>query len=141
MPDEPDFSSANNRLTDSCWRDDGNKKISRVRISTNDKDHIDIAHTSIPVSPENEHYGSSSNSNKDNYYNCVHYFSKENKFKLCSGEEKCEDTDSKCKEKIKYGEITKYNIEKFTLRRLTYNPYFEELTKEIREFVQETSSE
>lgn len=146
--------------------DKGDKKNDENRNGKNPI-ILDLSHTAIPVAPDNEHYGNTTQENKSIYNNCVHYFSgskkhdNPDKYRECMGyskgkkivygekipedfhenfiklskleQEKCEFIESidsiNCKK------------EKSTLRRLTFNPYFEELTKEISNFITNTSSE
>lgn len=134
-------------------------KVGKYRI-------LDLSHTAIPVSPCNIHYGNlalanspdclndqTPTTNQNIYYNCVHYFSgnieeiNPEKYRECMGY-----TDEK---NIVYGEKLSSELQKFctstsnidkkeclkirsTLRRLTFNPYFKQLTDEISSFLEIT---
>ena len=76
------------------------------------------SHVSIPVHPQNGHYGE-----KGQYINCLHYFSGE------------PDQYATCLEQGKvpyfYGENTKDNQRRGVLRRLTWNPEFESMMEDV----------
>ena len=80
----------------------------------------DIAHTSPTNSPQNAHYGV-----QGQYRNCGHYLSDDKQYKAC-----------KTNAQVNVGEVTKDNIERFSpIKRLTYNPYYEQMLKSIGDFL------
>ena len=84
---------------------------------------MNYSHLSLPVSPVNNYYG------KDGEYkNCLAYNANENQLKLCQQEI---NTNSK----VKYGEKNDKNGG-HPVRRLTFNPDFENMMKEIFSFIQ-----
>lgn len=83
---------------------------------------IDVAHTSVTNSPNNPHYGW-----KGSYRNCEILFGSP-QYKVC-----------KTTAKPTLGETTAENLTNYpSLQRLTFNPYFEEMTKTISTFMQNT---
>ncbi len=104
---------------------------------------FDMTHVSVPIAPDNPHYGSIGD-----YSNCVHYRNgsrsgsadSDNKYRQCSAAKSaqtqlCNDANIGC------GEVTPDNLSKSVLRRLTYNPRFGNLAEQIREFVLATSGD
>lgn len=94
---------------------------------------IDFAHTSFVASPDNPHYG-----RKGDYAECLAYADGGDPRKYC----KCvtpQMTAPECavrtSEEWVYGERHEASIEKYVLRRLTFNPYFAEMTHRIEEFM------
>ena len=80
---------------------------------------IDIAHNAATNSPKNPHYG-----HQGNYKYCEHHVDAE-AFSAC-----------KTMPVAPTGEITAKNLERYgVLRRLTYNPYFEHMMTNIRDFL------
>ncbi len=101
--------------------DDLDRRVLHRRSEYKDENILNFAHISIPVSPDNPHYG-----RKGDYRNCLHYFRKDaERFRSCrsSGAN------------MKYGELTKSNLAQYTLGRLTYNSDFENLLEAIGSFV------
>ena len=90
------------------------------KASHSDYRIIDFSHTAIPVAPSNPHYGV-----EGDYRNCMHYLGDEPLWAKC----KSDDTT------VMLGEISDDNLEKYTMRRLTFNPHFEEMMKQIDLFV------
>ena len=73
-------------------------------------------------SPKNPHYG-----NQGNYKYCEHHIGSE-AFSAC-----------KSMTVVPTGEITSDNLSKYgVLRRLTYNPYFEHMSKLVGDFITNT---
>jgi esterase/lipase len=104
---------------------------------------FDMTHVSVPIAPDNPHFGA-----MGDYSNCVHYKNgsrsgiedSDNKYRQCSAvksgmSQLCNDAQIGC------GEVTPANLSKGVLRRLTYNPVFENLADEIRQFVLVTSND
>ena len=84
----------------------------------------DIAHTATTNAPENPHYGVSSQ-----YRNCGHYIADIELYLSC-----------KTSRKIAVGEVTPENLAKHKLiKRLTYNPYYQEMLVTIKAFIAQTS--
>jgi hypothetical protein len=82
-----------------------------------------FAHTSLIHSPANPHYGA-----RGSYRFCTHYYRLDRwKYERCkAGEEDC------------LGEMFDESSDCQIIRRLTYNPLFEEMLGEIREFMTAT---
>lgn len=104
-----------------------------ICIESNSKIGIaSYAHTALPVSSNNFHYGSSGA-----YYNCIHYIKDndnkeaEEKYKLCKSRDQA----------IEYAEIFDEDAKGDALitdkvyRRLTYNPDFSNMMKLVDEFI------
>ena len=96
---------------------------------------LDFAHTSFVVEPSNPHYGQ-----YGKYAACLSYGNdKDPQQKYCP----CITQNMyapRCRVKgsdlFSYGEITKEALKANVLRRLTFNPYFEPMTKRIEEFIE-----
>ena len=99
---------------------------------------LDMAHISVPTSPENPHYG-----RIGDHAVCVHYDNghpkKSNaaKYAVCRASA-ASGIPSTSPLNVWYGELTDENLGKGVLRRLSYNPRFEELAGEIQQFVART---
>lgn len=95
---------------------------------------VDFAHTAFTVRPDNSHYG-----RHGDYANCTHYDNDKDRAKYCACitplmlQKSCGTTASK--ERVVYGENDKESIRKYTLRRLTFNPYFSEMTMRLDSFL------
>lgn len=98
---------------------DKDKRIKRVQSSFPKQHILDLSHLAIPISPENSHYGKNGD-----YTNCLHYLNEEEKMLQC---QKQNNTPR--------GEITKKNLDKTLLRRVTYNPAFQDMTKDMDFFL------
>lgn len=80
----------------------------------------DISHIAIPNSPHNPHYGVSAH-----YRNCGSYLDDDILYKQC-----------KSNLKPNIGERTAKNLAQYApLQRLTFNPYFSELTEQMAIFI------
>jgi len=85
------------------------------------KEHIaDMSHLSITIAPNDPHYGKNGD-----YANCLHYREDIQKQKACK----------KGGPNIWRGETTVMNKYKYVLRRLTYNPNFDQLTSSMDKFL------
>ncbi|MEW6984260.1 alpha/beta hydrolase [Colwelliaceae bacterium 6471] len=85
----------------------------------------DIAHTAPTNSPANAHYGVNGK-----YRNCSHYLTDMDKFSAC-----------KQAREVIVGERTEQNLNRNkVLKRLTYNPFFDEMLAEINKFLAKTST-
>lgn len=83
---------------------------------------LNYSHLSLPVSPSNDYYG------KDGEYkNCLAYTGNKKDLKICE-----QNVDAASK--VKYGEKTDSNGEN-PVRRLTFNPEFENMMKKIFGFI------
>jgi hypothetical protein len=81
---------------------------------------IQMAHTAIPNSADNVHYG-----DKAGYRNCGHYLGDLAKYNEC-----------KVVSEIVASEITPYaKAQHTTFKRLTFNPYYAQLTEELALFL------
>lgn len=81
---------------------------------------VSSAHTAIIIPPEDPHYGADGE-----YVSCAHYFGEDDeKYIRC-----------KAKKEDYIGEVTKENLKKGTVRRLTYNPGYNLLLRSITEFI------
>jgi esterase/lipase len=78
-----------------------------------------MAHTAITSSPSNPHYGE-----LGVYSNCGHYLSDAEKYKSCKTT------------LVAQQEVTAEVLAKGVTKRLTYNPYFTQLTASLSEFLQ-----
>ena len=76
----------------------------------------EFSHLSITLSPDNPHYGI-----RGDYANCLHYLSDQENYSRC-----------KTGSGLPYGEQTEEDSGLF--RRLTFNPFFKELTRSIDRF-------
>lgn len=86
---------------------------------------FDVAHTAPTNSPANAHYGVNGK-----YRNCSHYLTDMDKFSAC-----------KQAEEVIVGERTEQNLNRDkVLKRLTYNPFFDEMLVEINKFLAKTST-
>lgn len=85
-----------------------------------------LAHTALLQSPDNLHYGASGS-----YRFCTHYYRLDrNKYDICKrGEENC------------LGEMFDDTEDCPVIRRLTYNPSFDDMLAEMREFLLELERE
>lgn len=82
---------------------------------------IDLSHISIQVSPSNSTYGRNAKVN----YGCLHYDNSKQKetFEICKRKEK----------DVFYGETSSSNLKIYKpLARINYNPYYNDLIKDIR---------
>jgi esterase/lipase len=83
---------------------------------------LDLSHVALSI-------------NKDNYYcgehplyvNCLHYYGNKKKYNEC-----------KNTKDIYEGEITNENLKKYTMRRISYNPDFDDLKKSLIQFIDKT---
>jgi esterase/lipase len=91
-----------------------NSVLSEKRISSS-------AHTAIVMPPDDEYYGE-----QGAYCNCLHYYPNDMaKYQACI--ERLEI--------VMQGEITEKNLKQGTLRRLMYNPHFENLKIAMKQFI------
>lgn len=92
-----------------------------------------IAHTAVSISPENEHYGA-----QGAYPQCKHYWD-------TADFEKCVEVSNKnLFQTIVYGEAPqKESIESSgkLYRRGTFNPFYDDMLKQITTFIEQTTSQ
>lgn len=99
---------------------------------------LSFSHISFPVKPTNRHYG-----NEGDYANCLHYAALPEKFCACKTKQMKPDTcapDSvtDISRPIVYGEKTEAKKGNIVLRRLSFNPYFDEMISDIERFILNT---
>jgi esterase/lipase len=85
---------------------------------------LDFAHISLLIPPDDPHYGKNGG-----YRYCLHYRDDREKRMACLHDPH-----------VRQGEITPQNLERFTLRRLTYNPRFEEMIQVLDRFLDRLAS-
>ncbi|TYK64974.1 alpha/beta hydrolase [Colwellia echini] len=84
---------------------------------------FDVSHISTTNSPDNPHYGV-----QGQYRNCGHYASDVESYHAC-----------KHNKQVNKGEVTQINLLRdIPMQRLTYNPYYEEMLKEMARFLNVT---
>jgi hypothetical protein len=99
----------------------GQDKIECVNSVLSEQNIISSAHTAIVLPREDEYYGDSGA-----YCNCLHYLPNEkDKFRICREQAAA----------TLLGEITKKNLKNKLLRRLMFNPHFEDLKTEMKHFI------
>jgi esterase/lipase len=97
------------------------KNLKLVNSTILNKKILNISHLAIPVSKDNYYYG------KNGLYQiCTHYYNDKKKYQKC--------LSSKDNEIFK-GEISSNNMDKFTLRRIGYNPFWDNMVQDIKEFI------
>jgi esterase/lipase len=94
--------------------------VDLVDSSHPDQHIASSAHTAIVIPPEDGHYGSAGD-----YAFCTHYYQKDDR------------AYSRCKEKREemLGEISSEFLRKGVVRRLTYNPGYDDMLKQMRTFI------
>ena len=80
----------------------------------------ELSHLSITLSPGNSHYGI-----EGDYANCLHYFADQAKYRRC-----------KTGGGLPWGELTGEHKKAGLFRRLTFNPFFKDLTTRIDRFLE-----
>ncbi|MBU0730100.1 MAG: alpha/beta fold hydrolase [Proteobacteria bacterium] len=80
---------------------------------------IDFSHLAVIISPDDPHYG-----RNGDYKNCLHYKGDKEKQTTCqTGND------------IWYGERSPENLDRYLLRRLTFNPLYSEMIKDLDRFI------
>lgn len=97
--------------------------IKTKQISNKASGILNYSHLSLTVSPANHYYG-----RNGEYKNCLAYTAKINELKQC-------EQEINVNSKVKYGEKNDEN-EGHPVRRLTFNPDFKNMMKEISFFIQ-----
>lgn len=80
---------------------------------------LNFSHNALTIHPNNPHYGKNGI-----YKNCLHYQTD------CPRKLKCQTDDQ-----MSWGEITKKNLDQHTIRRLTFNPDFPFMLRQITQFL------
>ncbi len=95
--------------------------IKCVNSVLSEQNIISSAHTAIVLPSYDEYYGESAG-----YCNCLHYLPDQlAKFKICQEQAAT----------AMQGEITEKNLRNKTLRRLMFNPHFEDMKEEMKYFI------
>ncbi len=84
---------------------------------------LDFAHVSIPIPPDDSHYGK-----EGEYKSCLHYdkIKEKKKWRACKNDEKS----------VWLGVASKENMNRGVVRRLTYNPLYKDMTGALDEFLE-----
>jgi len=90
----------------------GDSRIQRRRSAYDEFGILNFSHLSVHIAPQNPHYG-----RDGDYKNCLHYLGDAPKWKACK----------EGRGEIKYGELSSEALNKYLMRRLSYNPDFEGL--------------
>jgi esterase/lipase len=101
--------------------------IKTIRPVDLEKKILDLSHISIPVADNNYYYGKNAKENfaKENF-GCLQYYQDQNQYNSC----KVFDA------KFYYGETTKENNDQYkNVSRITYNPYFLGMAKDLNGFI------
>jgi esterase/lipase len=102
-------------------------KIEWVSSALPDQHILDFSHLSIVLPPEDAHYGCAGD-----YANCIHYYPDDmEKYHVCLTQP----------QQVLLGEITEQNLHASIVRRLTYNPHFENLKTSMSRFIGELHGE
>lgn len=119
------------------WRSDD--RVHVVASSLPERGVLDFAHVSLPVSPRNPHYGE-----HGDYVSCLHYEvpdDAEAAMKLCRcvlpamRAPACSEIAVRNGARVLYGENSAENLRAGIVRRLTYNPLFDDLLRRIEQFI------
>ena len=98
---------------------EGNGRILYKNSFFPEKRILNFAHISILIPPDDPHYG------KDGGYKyCLHYQDNQEKRRACLYDPN-----------VWQGEITEENLKQYTLRRLTYNPRYDEMILTLDHFL------
>jgi esterase/lipase len=104
---------------DAISRKDGAGKILFRKSFSPEERILDYAHISLLIPPDDAHYG------KDGAYKyCLHYQAEREKRMSCLHDPH-----------LWMGEITPENLSRYTLRRLTYNPRYDEMIRILDRFL------
>jgi alpha-beta hydrolase superfamily lysophospholipase len=88
---------------------------------------LDLAHPALPIAPDDRHYGVAGD-----HVECSHYYWETDtpNWLLCLDPGKTPANSA-----IRYGEINGRNLDAHVVRRLTYNPDFDALMRDILAFI------
>ena len=101
------------------------------RSSAAAPDVLDLSHIALPIAPDNPRYGANGT-----YNDCSHYYWENSPNWLI-----CVDvTKTTANSELRYGEITAANLQRHVIRRLTYNPDFEDMVSVMLEFLAESDA-
>lgn len=92
---------------------------------------LDLAHVALLAAPDNPRYGAAALT-KD----CLHYsLEKETpEGQVCAGQ-----ADGGGDRYLRYGEVSEGNLQNYILRRLTYNPEFDQMAGQMIEFLRRSN--
>jgi esterase/lipase len=99
-------------------------QVERISSVLPDQRVISSAHTAIVIPPDDPHYGA-----QGDYASCGHYFGKGEKYRLCKNR----------KEDL-LGEVSRENLQKGIIRRLTYNPHYDDMTAHLASHIRSLAS-
>ena len=88
---------------------------------------LDLAHTALPIPPDDRRYGAAADRP-----DCAHYYweTATPNWLICADPE-----NTPANSGVRYGEITEQNLAAHVIRRLTYNPDFDALVDRILAFI------
>jgi esterase/lipase len=104
---------------DAKSREDGAGKILFQKSFSQEERILDYAHISLLIPPDDVHYGKNGG-----YKYCLHYQAEREKRMSCLHDPL-----------LWQGEITPENLSRHTLRRLTYNPHYDEMIRILDRFL------
>ena len=123
---------------DAAWRARRDQRVNVLDVAELPPQFTTYAHTSFPVSALNAHYGT-----QGPYVNCLHYAPKmKERFEQCISPAMRETMGLASVQvgegRVRYGETVegKAPNDDWLLRRLTFNPRFDDMLAEIRQFLQ-----
>ncbi len=93
-------------------------------------DILDLAHPALPIAPGNTHYG-----RNGDYLSCAHYDQEQSTPAWFI----CADRSTIHGVSVRYGEINDANLDRYVMRRLTWNPDFDGLTTRMLAFLDDLS--
>ena len=99
---------------------EGDRRVLHEKSYFPEKRILDFAHVSILMPPDDPHYG-----REGGYKYCLHYRNKPEKRMACLHDPQ-----------VWQGEITEENLKHYTLRRLTYNPRYDEMMATLDHFLE-----
>jgi esterase/lipase len=91
------------------------------------KEALDLSHIGLPIDPRNPRYGRDSG-----YRSCLHYYWEKDapSWFFCS-----DPAMTPANSDVRYGEISEVNLDAHVMRRLTYNPDFDDLAADMVSFL------
>jgi len=101
------------------------KRVTAINATLPDENIITLSHISITIPPDNPHYGRSGS-----YQNCLHYKKESNRWRACKDGKSYKGAKFVMGEYGRDSNGDKYK-DKYILRRLTYNPFYDEMLKEM----------
>ncbi len=94
-------------------------QVERINSVLSRQHILSFAHTAIVTPPDDPHYGA-----QGCYASCGHYFGNAEKYRLCKNRQ--EDF---------LGEVSRENLKKGIVRRLTYNPHYDSLMASLTAYI------